>query len=208
VRPAARAGWALTGAAIALVHGGLAARSAVRDSQRLAMHARTTRPWALAAAIPAHARDVDVVLISASDFATAAHIPWVRLQAGREPPRSYRRLSGALQAHDLERIDAHTLELRVLASDLTDSFAGSLYRAADDALHPGDRVHLPGLDVEVLATDHGNPWRMRFRFERELEDPKLVFLEARPEGLRRLALPPIGQSVRLPRAALPWQAAR
>jgi hypothetical protein len=201
---APRAAYVLGGVAILFVHGALAAGNARSDSMYDAQHATDTLRWALAAEIPARAGDVDVVLIGASDFATAAHVPWLRLAHGRDLPRSYRRLSGALAAHDLDRIDAHTLELRVLSSDVSGAFAGSLYRTAEQWLRAGDHVHLPGLDVEVLAADQGNPWRMRFRFERELEDPHLLFLQARIDGLHRLTLPPVGGSVRLPRAAVPW----
>ena len=66
-------------------------------------------------------------------------------------------------------------------------------------------MHLAGLDVLVIDVDHGNPRRMLFRFDRALDDPHLIFLQARPDGLRRLALPPIDGSVRLPRAAAPWE---
>jgi len=57
---------------------------------------------------------------------------------------------------------------------------------------------------EILATDAGNPYRLRVRFDRALDDPRLVFLHAFPEGIRRIALPAQGETLRLPFAALPY----
>jgi hypothetical protein len=203
--PRARGNWPamlLCGAAIA-VHGALAAQRAHADADRLRAQAEAARRWSLAAEIPADAAATDVVIVSASDFTTAVHLPWLRLQHGRALPRSYRRLSGALLPHELVRIDAHTIELRVLGGDARDAFAGSLYRARDEPLAAGQRVRLRGMEVRVLAVHAGNPQRLRVRFDRPLEDPQLLFLHARPEGLRRLRLPALGERMLLPLAAVP-----
>jgi hypothetical protein len=191
-------------AAIVFVHGGLAARTAYAHTADSRIRAESSKRWALSAQIPRDASKLDIVIVSASDFATAANLPWLRWFHGMPLPHSYRRLSGALQAHDITRTDAHTVELAVLSNDVSDAFAGSIYRTRDEVLAVGQRVQLPGLAVEVLAVDSGNPWRLRFTFDRELEDPSLIWLQARPEGLRRFTPPRIGETLRLPRAALPW----
>jgi hypothetical protein len=191
-------------AAIVLVHGLLAARNAYTDAAELRAHAQSVQRWARRAEIPRAAGDFDVVLVSASDFVTAANLPWLRLYEGLPLPHSYRRLSGAMQAHDVRRVDAHTIDLDVLSSDVSDAFAGSIYRGRQQPLLLGERVRLPGMDVQVLAVLDGNPWRLRFRFDRALDDPHLIWLHARPGGLRRFVLPREGETLRLPRAALPW----
>ena len=128
-----------------------------------------------------------------SDFATATNLPWIRLLLGLPLPRSYRRLSGAKQAHQLRRVDAHSLDLTWCRATCATPLLVRFYRARDAALHAGQRVQLPRMEVTVLAARDGNPYRLRVRFERELDDPRLLFLHARPDGLRRLALPPPGE---------------
>jgi hypothetical protein len=191
-------------AAALVVHGALAARSAHADAARLRVQADAARRWALAADLPADPRALDVVIVSASDFTTATHVPWLRLAHGKPPPRSYRQLSGALVAHELVRVDDRSLELTMLSSDVGDAFAGSLYRAREDAMMAGDIGRLRGMEVQVLSARDGNPYRLRVRFDVPLEDSRLLFLHARPHGLRRLVPPAIGERLLLPRAATPW----
>jgi hypothetical protein len=192
----------LCGAVLA-VHGALAAGRAHGDGERLRVQAAAERGWSLAADIPDRAAATDVVIVAASDFTTAVHLPWLRLHHGRGLPRSYRRLSGAPMPHELVRIDSHTLEVNVLGGDARDAFAGSLYRARDEPLAAGQRVRLRGMEVHVLAVNEGNPYRWRVRFDRQLEDPRLLFLHARKEGLQRLRLAAVGERMLLPLAARP-----
>jgi hypothetical protein len=187
------------------VHGVLAAQRAHGDGDKLALQAQSSLRWALAAEIPRDARATDVVVLSASDFATSTNLPFIRAQQGLALPRSYRRVSGASQPHELTVLDAHTLELQVLSSDVTDAFAGSIYRPRDQPLSAGDVVQLRGMRVQVMSVRAGNPNRVRVHFDRALSDPQLVLLHAFPDGLRRIALPVTGQSLLLPRAAVPWQ---
>jgi hypothetical protein len=190
------------------VHGVLAAQRAHGDSERFALQALSSLRWALAAEIPRDAGATDVVVLSASDFATSTNVPFIRAQQGLALPRSYRRMSGAGQAHQLWVIDAHTLELHVLSSEVADAFAGSIYRPSDQPFATGDAVKLRGMRVQVLSVLAGNPNRLRVRFDRALSDPRLVLLHAFPDGLRRITLPAPGQSQMLPRAAVPWQRAQ
>lgn len=190
-------------AALLCVHVVLAGHQAYADSARLRRHAEAVRRWSLDAEIPSDPRDTDVVIVSAIDFATSTNLPWIRSFHGLPLPRSYLRLSGAQQAHALRRLDAHSIELSVLSADVRDAFAGSIYRPRESPLEVGTRVRLPAMEVEVLAARGGNPHRLLVRFARELDDPRLVFLHARPEGLRRFTPPEAGQSVLLPRPALP-----
>ena len=60
------------------------------------------------------------------------------------------------------------------------------------------------MTATVLDDRDGKPTRVAFRFDRPLDDPALVFLVPRPEGLRRLSLPPVGLSIEIPR----WSTSR
>jgi hypothetical protein len=123
-------------------------------------------------------------------------------------PRSYRRLSGAGLAHDLTRTADRTLELKVLGSDVSDAFAGSLYRPRTAPLRVGDRITVGAgrrrMQVTVLRVVDGNPLRLRFDFGRSLDDPSLVILHPGPNGLQPIPTLAVGQTVRLPRATAAW----
>jgi hypothetical protein len=195
------------GMALLCVHGALAAYRANSSSRTLREQAEAARRWALDAPIPRDAGHTDIVLVSAVDFTTIVNLPWVRRLYGLPLPRSYRLLSGAGQAHQLSRVDAHTLDVSVLSSNVQNAFAGSNHRPREQPLHVGDQFALPGMQVRVLAVRDGNPYRLRVHFDRDLDDPKLLFLQARPEGLRRFSPPPPGAPLLLPRAAEPSLAA-
>ena len=44
---------------------------------------------------------------------------------------------------------------------------------------------------------------MRFTFERSIDDPSYVFLTSTMFGIERVAMPRLGQTLRLPRASAP-----
>jgi len=194
---------AALGAGIVLVHAVGAAHAAYADTESLRERFQRSERAVLNAALPHAIEGVDVVVVSASDYATGANLPWVRLDHGLPLPRSYRLLSGARQAHEIKRVDAHSIELTILSNDVRGAFAGSPYRADGDALHAGQKFSLRGMRIEVLSVQDGNPQRLRFQFDRALEDPTLYFLFAYPDGLRRLTLPKVGERALLPMAALP-----
>jgi hypothetical protein len=62
------------------------------------------------------------------------------------------------------------------------------------------------MTATVLDDRAGRPTRVSFQFTQPLDDPSLVFLVFRDGGLRRLAPPPIGAELTLPRLK-PFQAA-
>jgi hypothetical protein len=162
------------------------------------------RRWSLRAELPSeHPERQRIVLVQAADFTTAANLPWVRLQAGLPLPRYYRRLSGAFQAHDIRRVSDQALELTVLSNQVDDSAAGTLYRSRGERFHDGQRITLPGMQVELLRTLHGNPFRTRFTFDVSLDSPDFVLLCSAPAGLLRVPIPKVGERVRLPRASYP-----
>lgn len=204
LRERMQVGLAVVIAAVVLVHGPLAARASYRDAHGRRQRARATLRSALSAELPERVSGVDVVLISPGDFSMAGALPWIRQLHGSPLPRSYRRLSGASAPHVLRRLDDRTLELGVL-SDAPGSFAGSLYRPSEQPFMPGQQVHLPRMDVQVLSVRGGDVTRFAVRFDRPLESPDLVFLHAAPGGLRRLAPPALGQELLLPRPAAAWE---
>jgi hypothetical protein len=79
----------------------------------------------------------------------------------------------------------------------------TLFRTVREPLELGTVVELDGLRVEVLRLVHGRPQKLRSVFDRPLDDPSLVFLHSTEHGLAAFHIPPVGATVRVPRAAIP-----
>jgi hypothetical protein len=192
--------------AIVLIHGVLAAQHSATHARDYRIRAGAVERWALAAELPRDVDGVDVLVLGAADLETATYVPYIRARAGHALPRSYRQLGGAHYPHRVQRLDDHTIELTLLSSTLDGVFAGSLQRPSNRRFRAGDRVRLPRLWVEVVAVRAGNPWRLRYRFDKPLDDPSLWFLRAEPAGLRRMRMPEAGVELTLPAASAPWPA--
>ncbi len=187
------------------LHAFLPAQRAYTEAVGLGVRARAANHWALTADIPKNMTPrTEVWVLSASDFTTGVHVPWVRAEHGLPLIPTYRLLSGASLPHDLVRIDDRTLDVQVLASRGDRAFAGALHRPETAPFHVGDRFELRGLSVEILAVKAGDPKRFRLRSDRSLDDPSIVLLCAEPSGLRRCEMPAVGFALRVPRASVPW----
>jgi hypothetical protein len=135
-----------------------------------------------------------VILVAAADANDAPYLPFVRFAHGHPLPAAFWLLSGSSGAHELHRIDPTTLEVFVLDGPWPrGGVVGSLTRGDEDPIVVGQRFELPGLRIEVKSTDGHQPRRVRFTFDRPLEDHSLLWLEATPAGLRKLALPAPGE---------------
>ncbi|HEX2660038.1 MAG TPA: hypothetical protein VHU40_17260, partial [Polyangia bacterium] len=95
-------------------------------------------------------------------------------------------------------------ELATPEGTLLDGVWATTLRRPSLSLPRGSVVKTPFMTVTVLDDRDGLPTRASFRFDRSLDDPSLVFLVARPEGLRRLTWPPLGLALDLPR----WSTSR
>lgn len=188
-------------AALALVHLGWApVRSTLRTTQ-FAANARAERAWALQAPVgrpngAAAGAPVRTYILGAAEFMTAANLPFARAFYGHELPASYRRLTGATTTQDLTRVDATTLDITLLTGS-RGAIAGSLYRTASDGLPTGHHVEQAGLTVQVQYSQVGHPRRLRFTFDRPLDDPGLQFLHGTRLGLAPIKMPGPGETLRL-----------
>jgi hypothetical protein len=59
-------------------------------------------------------------------------------------------------------------------------------------------VQLEGIRATVLAVDEQGPTRVRFDFEKPLDDPSLLFLVEREGKLVRATMPPVGGTTSVP----------
>jgi hypothetical protein len=167
-------------------------------AQWFAAAAPALRRWADAAEIPETPTPPCAILVTGADFTTNANIPWLRLLSGKPLPRCYWRLSTANAVHQIERPAPNVIEVAILSSQLEGTMTDSLYRSAHDPIRRGDVFVQPGLRVDVQAVERGNPWRMRFTFDRDVDDPSYVFLYPKDGRLERVTLPAVGQKTRFP----------
>ena len=81
------------------------------------------------------------------------------------------------------------------------------FRSEDQRFGLGDAVQLSSVRFQVVRMLAGFPHTLRLTFERSLDDPSQVFLQAVDGGLVRFAMPPVGQRAMLRRGAGPsWSA--
>jgi len=170
------------------------------DVRNMRLGSDSARAYGLDADLPTDAAaSTRVYVVSTGDFNTAVNLPWLRLtERGQTPPQAYRRLSPSALPLVLTRTAERVIELNVVTNAVYGTAVPSLYRDAGAAVRAGERHRLPGLDVAVLEVAADNPTRMRFEFDRSVDDQSLWFLFATDHGLRRQHLPPIGESVTVP----------
>jgi hypothetical protein len=119
-------------------------------------------------------------------------------------PRPYRFLWLATGVSELRirRVDSRTLSVRPALGYLTDP-SQLMLRSHARPLQRGEKVILDEATFEVVElTSDGRPAEVRVRFERELSDPRLVFLRWGTHGYVPFRVPPTGASVVVPRVDL------
>jgi hypothetical protein len=108
-------------------------------------------------------------------------------------------LSMASTSHRLRRTAADELVLSTPEGTMLDGSWVALMRAPWRPMPRGTVITGGGMTATVVADRDGRPTEVAFRFDRPLDDPALVFLIPAPGGMQRLALPPIGQAIDIPR---------
>lgn len=130
--------------------------------------------------------------------------PMVRAVNGHPLPQAWWPLSIAPLDHRLTRTGERTFDLEPVDGHLLGSIFEQLFRADDQPLPVGQPIALAGLTVTVLEAKDGKPTRVGFEADRPLEDPSLVFLTWKDGGLRRFAMPAVGQTLLLRFELGPW----
>ncbi|WP_437321822.1 hypothetical protein [Sorangium sp. So ce385] len=107
-------------------------------------------------------------------------------------------LSTAKAPHRLTRTGPSSFTLAPLGRTMLVGAFETLYRAPSAPLPPGYEVRQCGATIRVAEVEDGRPSRIEVDLGAPLEDPGLVLLAWRDGGLRRVALPAIGEAVELP----------
>ncbi|HET6585587.1 MAG TPA: hypothetical protein VFG69_19140, partial [Nannocystaceae bacterium] len=195
----------LAGVALAAVHIGLATYWGLEETISIGELNRGTRTASLTMQIDdSKVADQRLVVLTAADPMTLLYPPIVRWVEGSPMPRSWWVLSMAPRPHRLRRIAADAFELEVVGGAMLKGPVEQLFRRPDQPLTVGQAIELDGLRIEILALADGvHPTRVRYTFDRTLDDPSLVFLLATRRGMLRYPMGPVGATVTIPPAALP-----
>jgi hypothetical protein len=94
----------------------------------------------------------------------------------------------------LLRTGDRSIELVASPNPLFPVGPGELFRDFDRKFVAGDTVATEGMNVTILQIDEKNglPKRIRFDFDRDLDDPSYLWVTEGAEGFREQELPPTG----------------
>jgi hypothetical protein len=119
-------------------------------------------------------------------------------------PRSRWVLSMARHPHLLTRVADDALELEVVGGTMLTGQVERLFRRAEYPFRAGDQVRLDGMTAAVIKVDaRGLPMKVRFSFDRSLDDRDLVFLLVTKDGMLRYPMGPVGATMPIPPARVP-----
>jgi hypothetical protein len=129
------------------------------------------------------------VIVNVPSALTVSFSFFVRAHRGQPIPEYARVLSSGTGPVSVSSVDARTLRVRWLGRQET------LFRG-DYRMTAHDRVRSCGMDVEVTAiTDDGWPTEAAFRFDTELRDPALRWLQWGSTGFVGFHPPAVGETV-------------
>jgi hypothetical protein len=131
-----------------------------------------------------------------------AYLPIYREAAREIRPRRLFWLATGVSELSITRLDERTLSVRPALGYLSDP-TQLMLRSLEHPLKLGEKVTLDEATFEVVKlTADGRPAEVRVHFERELSDPRLLFMRWQTHGYVRFELPRPGASVVLPRVDL------
>ncbi len=198
-----RAGAALAAVLVA-IHVVLGTFLGFWDTAQMPQLAKIVRETSLGVALPDPAlQDRRVIFLSSAEPITPTYFSLVRRLHNRAVPRSTWLLCPNPVPYDLSRTGPATLEAWLPHGTFLGTSYDLIFRTSQAPVGVGHRFVVDGMAATVLELRGGHPSRMRFDFEAPLHDSRYVILAPTPEGLRPYPLPPIGQTVRVPRPVVP-----
>jgi hypothetical protein len=145
-------------------------------------------PWAINAALSEPA-DRDVVVLNIPVETVLASVDAIRRKHNAELPRSLRALYVGGASYDVQRVDAHTIDMQVQRGWFSNVLERLAREPREEPFAAGDLLTTDMLTARVLEVNaRGAPLRVRFQFIRPLEDPRWLWL--RLDGARVLAWTP------------------
>ena len=138
-----------------------------------------------------------LVLLPGCDPITSIYTPIIRavLEKRRLAPADFWLVtSQAPYDHRLTTTGPNKFEIEVLDGSMLGSEFERLFRGSKYALRVGEQIKLDYVTVTVLAVGETGPSRVEFEFDRPLDDGSLSFVAWKSGHVRKVELPPVGQS--------------
>ncbi|MCC6487956.1 MAG: hypothetical protein IT364_10695 [Candidatus Hydrogenedentes bacterium] len=140
-----------------------------------------------------------VVILSATGDIVYAMIPLMRSALNQPFPRAFWVLYSGNRELSVARPDAHTLEITNPDGWMEQPWSFLFCRLPHSAMRAGQVIKTEGLTVAVLSvTPDGRPTRVRFQFDRPLEDASLRWLTWRDGAYVPFAVPSEGSETVIP----------
>jgi hypothetical protein len=132
------------------------------------------------------------------------YLPATRRTFGKSVPRSCMYLSYVRAPYRLTRESTHAFRME-LGKDAVMLLTAleHMLRAPDRPLRLHETVDVGHFRATILELANGLPKRVRFAFDRPLDDPSLLLMVPEARGFRRFELPAIGTSTLVPAPAMP-----
>ena len=132
--------------------------------------------------------DRRVVVITSPDLVIGLHSYYYRRLYDLPMPRSWWALSWNPHDQEVRRTDVDTFELTVVDGEMDKPH-----------LRQDQAIVLDGMTARIAAMGKRGPTTVEFEFDRPLEHPSLIFLAWQEGALRRVELPPLGETLLLER---------
>jgi hypothetical protein len=141
-----------------------------------------------------------IVVVNAPDLLVCPYVTSYRLAHEAPVPDAIRQLAIAIHGNEgeIERIDARTVAVTLREGFLADAIS-TLARGFTAPFHAGDVIEVAGMTAQIESlTDDQRPKRVRFRFDKDLADPSLVWVRWGRTGFVPAPPPAVGEKEKLP----------
>jgi hypothetical protein len=114
------------------------------------------------------------------------------------PIRCWSWLDGAKADARITRVAPDVIAIEPLGTTLLHGAFETLYRPDSEPLRVGDTIDQCGARIRVVAMREGRPSRIELTTDAPLDGSDVAFVAWRDGAMRRLPLPPVGESVVIP----------
>lgn len=167
------------------------------DADALVGLARSIEATSLGADASAATAGREAILLDSFAFHTTVDPPYLARTRGRPVPRAWRALAATALPFTVLRASRSTLVLEAELGSLLDAGAISTLRDPTHAFAEGAVIDAGAMRVTVLEAGELGPRKLRFDWERDLDDGSFVALVPRIDGLAPIALPRVGERLRV-----------